>query len=453
MSKTLALEGDHTGAKAFLASLERAMGRQAGVGGNSSSSSSSSSAWPLQRSPSAIAADASALALARASLYTSWHAAVQSGKGGGEGGAGAGAGAGTDKARQQRRERNKLLAALSAAADFYHAKALGAAEAAGVALLPVQLPAGGEGGLLLPSLSKAAAKGVNVISAAQPAKAAAGGGAGAAAPASQQQQQAAKPAPAPPSANAYAPAVDPYSFDTFLGDGRGYFASQDAFASAQQSASAASSAAGSAATGAAPAAAPAAASALAAAPLGPLNALLSDYLPQVALHYFARVQGLAASPALPALRTPHARLAMAFLRYGLLAHDCSFPLPPVPPAAAGGAEAPVDAAYLRQYLESVALQCSPGGPRAGVPPSFLGLFQAKGLLAPRASRVLTRAGRAYFEALLEEAALLGLRGEGEGEWDLVLATSEAQLKGCKSESLARLVGMGMPFIKLAAAQP
>ena len=474
VSHTMAAEGDHTGARAFLASVEAALAQQGAASG----------ALP-QRSASALAAEASSLALARAALHAAWHSQLSSGKVGlGEGagvagsgsgsgsGSGGGSGSGSGAASpsphaRHRREKTKLLSALTSAVDYFSERALKGAREAGLSYLPMLPPTERAALLLLPPAGSAGSRAALGEASASPAAelaapASKGRGGGGKALGSGSGARGSGSGSAGAGAGAPGPAVDPYSFDTFLGDGRGYFASQDAYASAQQSAAGMVLGSGSegggksssAASAASPSSTPASPppgkqqpapplpplDAMAESPLGPLNSLLQHSLPQVALHYYARVQGLESVPLLDSFKPPLSRLAMSFLRYGILAFDCSFPLPPMHPGGGGAGEERAAQEGLLRFLAGVSIQCG-AGPRAGVPPAFLALFNVKGILAPAKHRVLTRAGRAYLEALVEEAEKLGRE-----EWDLVLAVTEEQVSGLRSEKLAKLAGLGLPVL-------
>ena len=84
-------------------------------------------------------------------------------------------------------------------------------------------------------------------------------------------------------------------------------------------------------------------------------------------------------------------------------------------------------------------------PRPGVPAAFLALFSIKGIQAPAKHKVLTRAGKAYLEALEEEVEKFG-----SDSWDLVLAAAPSQIASVRSEKLAKLAGLGLPVLGQAA---
>jgi len=266
----------------------------------------------------------------------------------------------------------------------------------------------------------------------------------------------------PPSLNNAGTFVDQYSFDTFLGDGKGYFASQDAFSSAQALAAQAAAR-----KQLIPTTTPSVDSDIQSLnnliqsskllvdlppsthpihKLGPLNPLLIGYLPLIAVTLRPKasknspsgqqaMRSIFNDPALP-------RVPLFLMRYALFAYDCIIDLPPLSEfqAALGESNSP-SSSRIRAFSSRLHVQCA-SNPRAGVPSSFLELFQRQGLLSPEAHSILTPLGMGYFEALVEEQKAWEKSGT---RWEVILAAETANFKTL-TPNLAKVIGWGMPIL-------
>jgi hypothetical protein len=422
-ARALSAEGDHASAHAYLAEVEAVLAAEAARGG----------AAPGSASGRRTALARAATSFSRAAVHAQWHAQLTAGKGDALAAAKAStvtAAAAATRARS-RRERTRLLAAVSAATDHYTELGVEQAAAAGFAYH-------GSAGAALPWGASAPAA---TFSALTPAAetvidhattpAGLGSGAVSSAPADAADDALASfvsraaegkegraganagagggaPTPAPGGAagarhNSFA--VDPYSFDTFLGDGRGYFALQSSVSLASSQADG-SGGGGGGASAAEDAPATVAASSF--------SAFALKNLRQVRLHMDALAQGLDLR-SMELQLAPVRRVALGLLRYALLAFSCSM--------GSG---------------DDATLSCAPL-PRSAVPPAFLELFNARALPHMDKHELLTPRGAEYLEALTEEA--LGAKRT----WSLALADN-GHLARVRSPRLARLAAVGLPVV-------